>query len=1094
MTDHNRHIRQDIMPREFVRRFQHTISRNDASFVWVIGAGCSVSSGIPDTNGLIRLWGEQLQYLETGQKENYKQWLRETFRSSLNDSPDKTYKLIFRRLFRTPQDQQRELDRLMNEAKIGFGYATLAQIIGSPIWGKYSGSVITTNFDDLLIDALYLYSNTRPQILSQNVVTRRTMLSYNNPRIFRITGSSHDDSYDNSRFTRSQVPPDIARLMGSEFMKSGVIFIGCSGNDEVLSDFLDSLPSDAAPYGVYWISDKPPEEAFSGWVGNTNPIWVQTNDFDLVMYYMRLELNLPEPDLLRAEQMLSFYKDQLRNLDIVTKSAPEIQDVDDKLTQEHTNIPCDNTEVYSAEYQKHHCPQQSATYYAHDTVATDAQQTNSEVPSHDITNHKETPPADTYTEPEDNCSVSDLLYIEEIEADIDSTMLTHTDSDLCVDDDEKSWISPKHKTADQYQVTKHEASEISCSENENGNLSPSSNNSSADISQCGKENPVRVSPSHVIDSLPCPTSLVSSSMYESGNSSYQTAINLWPEDPYLRLLYARFLLKGGMDYSSADTNYMKALQLSSNDNEILQEYIMFRMQYSQDFNTTEELIKQMFTNEVQSPLSLLIFSEFLLARKGDLEGARNSLSLAIEGNPTDERIGISYAQFLEYRSGKPQEAENQYNTILQQHPTSQKALAALCSFKMRNRHPHNDIEKIISTVEVDDIVDSDLYNCHASFMIQKKQFDIAEDLFIRGMKLPQSSPDLLNGYAIFLYSHKNDNTKAEQIFLTSLKKFPNSAYLLSECAAFMDIACNNLEKSEKYHRRALTAEPKNPFAIAAYANFVVRRYKHMDSARIMIREAMQLAPYCASLIRSFAAALRMTEGDTAQVHSYLEKARVIDGLDEDHSQLFLSYGHFLQKTLPQATDILEDSLAKHEARITPHDMKVLRQFLKSMELKPADPNKKITQINTHPVISEEKITEQNNNTDYKAILSLTRAAQFLLLEKRYTEGIKVLDDAFSAVSSFSKDVIPQVLLIEIWLYRYVYDSRYTQEALLVVISMLKNGVRCEGTSLVLRIADIRKLPHHATSDYDLITSIIRVAYYRADFSILSKWKSLQAVA
>jgi len=65
---------------EFVRRFKNKMDENeDSKFVFFLGAGCSVSSGIPAAETLVRNWLPRLKRLKTGDNSDYEDWAKEHY-------------------------------------------------------------------------------------------------------------------------------------------------------------------------------------------------------------------------------------------------------------------------------------------------------------------------------------------------------------------------------------------------------------------------------------------------------------------------------------------------------------------------------------------------------------------------------------------------------------------------------------------------------------------------------------------------------------------------------------------------------------------------------------------------------------------------------------------------------------------------------------------------------------------------------------------------------------------------------------------------------------------------------------------------------
>jgi hypothetical protein len=60
---------RQITLQTFVRRLHGLLSEPDCNLVWLLGAGCSVSSGIPGAAGLVRQWLPRLKRQEEGMSQ-----------------------------------------------------------------------------------------------------------------------------------------------------------------------------------------------------------------------------------------------------------------------------------------------------------------------------------------------------------------------------------------------------------------------------------------------------------------------------------------------------------------------------------------------------------------------------------------------------------------------------------------------------------------------------------------------------------------------------------------------------------------------------------------------------------------------------------------------------------------------------------------------------------------------------------------------------------------------------------------------------------------------------------------------------------------
>lgn len=113
---------------EFVRRLKDKADKySDSKFVFFIGAGCSISSKIPAAADLVRRWLPRLKYMKTESEDGVDEWAADQYEGYSPETAACFYPLIIRDLLPEPEDQQREIEKLMEGKDPGFGYSVLAQ-------------------------------------------------------------------------------------------------------------------------------------------------------------------------------------------------------------------------------------------------------------------------------------------------------------------------------------------------------------------------------------------------------------------------------------------------------------------------------------------------------------------------------------------------------------------------------------------------------------------------------------------------------------------------------------------------------------------------------------------------------------------------------------------------------------------------------------------------------------------------------------------------------------------------------------------------------------------------------------------------------
>jgi hypothetical protein len=86
----------------FVRRLHGLLSEPDCNLVWFLGAGCSISSGIPGAAGLVRQWLPRLKRQEEGDDSDWEDWAKARFENFDAEQVALLYGAVIDELFPLP--------------------------------------------------------------------------------------------------------------------------------------------------------------------------------------------------------------------------------------------------------------------------------------------------------------------------------------------------------------------------------------------------------------------------------------------------------------------------------------------------------------------------------------------------------------------------------------------------------------------------------------------------------------------------------------------------------------------------------------------------------------------------------------------------------------------------------------------------------------------------------------------------------------------------------------------------------------------------------------------------------------------------------
>jgi len=305
---------------EFAHLLKEVSGSNDRRYALFLGAGCSTSSGIPDAAGLVRdRWLPRLRDRRARHRTDLDVWAKEEFKYDPRN-PAASYGTVMEELFFEPAERQLELESLCDGRFPGFGYAALATLVARE--GGHFNVILTTNFDDLMADALYLFTAARPLVIQHESLASYIRPTRTRPLVVKLHGD-HRLAPHNTPDETSRLKEDIERQVHAVLHDRGLIFVGYGGRDEGIRKMLEALPAEALQWGVFWASDREPAGPMREWLASRNAKWVCQGDFDELMLLVRDAFNLPHPNSKRFDDVFEGYFNTYKKLSAPIASRPD---------------------------------------------------------------------------------------------------------------------------------------------------------------------------------------------------------------------------------------------------------------------------------------------------------------------------------------------------------------------------------------------------------------------------------------------------------------------------------------------------------------------------------------------------------------------------------------------------------------------------------------------------------------------------------------------------------------------------------------------------------------------------------------------------
>ena len=300
---------------EFACRLRMLAKDQDTRFVFFLGAGCSVTSGIPAAGELARQWLRTFKDDIRGEKGiDLKEWVKSTtdYKGFTNENAADYYSQIIKDLFFSEDERQKEIERVVTGRDPGFGYAVLARLMGDNEFGRTFNKVLTTNFDDLVADALYVYSHKKPLVITHESLIGYAQVSSIKPTVIKLHGDAHF-SPKNTEEELTQLEPKVKRAMAGILKESYLVFIGYGGSDEGILEILKEVGN--LKDKVYWVNTTMPNNSFGDWLQGIDAKLVHHRDFDQLMLLVNKEFGLKHPNSSRFDSLIDAYHSTFEELE-----------------------------------------------------------------------------------------------------------------------------------------------------------------------------------------------------------------------------------------------------------------------------------------------------------------------------------------------------------------------------------------------------------------------------------------------------------------------------------------------------------------------------------------------------------------------------------------------------------------------------------------------------------------------------------------------------------------------------------------------------------------------------------------------------------
>lgn len=290
--------------------FIGTRAGSTPNYSLLLGAGCSVTSGVRSASELVEIWRKDLyEKLAPGDAPQYaRESAIEYFSRECSQWYNwaREYSSLFEKKFDLPRQRRMFVESEVAGKLPSLGYAYLMHLVKK----KFFNTIFTTNFDDLLNEAFHHFSDERPIVCAHDSSIASVTVTSERPKIIKLHGDYlFDDIKSTQRETESLEQNTKRKFM--EFCKDfGLIVVGYSGCDRSIMDVLNGLlrNEEYLKNGVYWCvrsGDEEIGEELERFLWRDRVYWVEVEGFDELLaslYFEFLGDALPIDTLMVSEK------------------------------------------------------------------------------------------------------------------------------------------------------------------------------------------------------------------------------------------------------------------------------------------------------------------------------------------------------------------------------------------------------------------------------------------------------------------------------------------------------------------------------------------------------------------------------------------------------------------------------------------------------------------------------------------------------------------------------------------------------------------------------------------------------------------------
>jgi Tfp pilus assembly protein PilF len=812
---------------EFARRLRSSADAGDMRYAFFLGAGCSASAGIPTAGNLVATrWLPRLRVFAAPDAVD-DSWISDEIPAWDEERPAASYGEVMERLFITAEDRQREIEALCDGKYPSFGYAVLASLMARP--GGAFSVALTTNFDDLLADALYLFTSARPLVVHHESLASFIRPTRTRPMIVKLHGD-HRLAPLNTNAETDHLKQQLQEYVPSLLHDGGLVVIGYGGNDEGIASLFRGLPPEALPLGIFWVSKSQPANAVTSWLEERNATWVQESDFDETMLLAQDAFELPHPTDREIRDVFLRYRETYERLSakIVARKGDTEETVALQAAVRRTDeAAAESWWRVALEVERLRESDRDAAAKLLDDGLTKYPE------SVDLMTVAAVFFARDLHEPDR----AEAMFERAILADAQGTPLLANYAVFLGkerrDFDRAEEMYKRALSADPHSVRLLTNFALFLA-NDRNKLDPA-------------------------------------------EEMYERAVAADPQDARALAGYAGFLADERKQVDRAQEMYERAISADAQDAQTLADYAAFLANSLKELDRAEEVFERAISVDSERPDIRTGYAIFLADERKELDRAEKMHELAVSAEPPNAADLAVYAVFLDEDRKELDRAEEMYERAISADPNYTQALTNYAIFLADDRKELDRAEAMHErAISADPEGTLGLTNYAVFLADDRKELNRAEELFERAISLDPQNSRALIANAIFLADDRKELDRAEEMFERAISLDPQNSRALIAYAIFLADDRKELDRAEEMFERAISLDPQNANALSRYAMFLTLVREDTGRAAEFFGRAVDTGAAEAQSLSNYAAFL-FGVGEAEAAESVVATAEAAEG-------------------------------------------------------------------------------------------------------------------------------------------------------------------------------------------------------------------------